>query len=87
MIRVWNARWTNELQIYVRAFDSDERLVGVAFLDVGVYVTSMRSVKNLLLVGDALKSVCFVAFQVRFTFSCFPFLSIVCRKTRISWLC
>lgn len=47
--------------------------MGVAFLDVGVYVTSMRSVKNLLLVGDALKSVCFVAFQVRFTFFVFPF--------------
>ena len=27
-------------QIFVRAFDLDERLVGVAFLDVGVYVTS-----------------------------------------------
>lgn len=52
------------LQIFVRAFDSDERLVGVAFLDVGVYVTSLRTLKNLLLVGDAVKSVTFVAFQV-----------------------
>ncbi|KAF8056614.1 CPSF A subunit region-domain-containing protein [Lyophyllum atratum] len=50
-------------KIFVRAFDSDERLVGVAFLDVGVYVTSLRSLKNLLLVGDAVKSVTFVAFQ------------------------
>jgi len=55
-------------QIFVRAFDSDERLVGVAFLDVGVYVTSLRSMKNLLLVGDAVKSVMFVAFQVRSPF-------------------
>jgi len=31
------------LQIFVRAFDLDERLVGVAFLDVGVYVTTMRA--------------------------------------------
>lgn len=52
------------LQIFVRAFDLDERLVGVAFLDVGVYVTTLRSLKNLLIVGDAVKSVWFVAFQV-----------------------
>ena len=51
-------------QIYVRAFDLDERLVGVAFLDVGVYVTSLRAVKNLLVIGDSVKSVWFVAFQV-----------------------
>ncbi|KAF5370352.1 hypothetical protein D9758_007006 [Tetrapyrgos nigripes] len=50
-------------KIFVRAFDLDERLVGVAFMDVGVYVTSLRSLKNLLLVGDAVKSVSFVAFQ------------------------
>ncbi|KAF8970332.1 CPSF A subunit region-domain-containing protein [Flammula alnicola] len=50
-------------KVFVRAFDSDERLVGVAFLDVGVYVTSLRTLKNLLLIGDAVKSVMFVAFQ------------------------
>jgi len=54
-------------QIFVRAFDSDERLVGVAFMDVGVYVTSLQTLKNLLLIGDAVKSVSFVAFQVRST--------------------
>lgn len=53
-------------QIFVRAFDSDERLVGVAFMDVGVYVTSLRTLKNLLLIGDAVKSVMFAAFQVCF---------------------
>jgi len=52
-------------QIFVRAFDLDERLVGVAFLDVGVYVTTLRALKNLLIIGDAVKSVWFVAFQVR----------------------
>ena len=51
-------------QIFVRAFDQDERLVGVAFLDVGVYVTSLRTVKNLLVISDIVKSVWFVAFQV-----------------------
>lgn len=48
----------------MRAFEADERLVGIAFLDVGVYVTSLRSFKNLLVVGDAVKSVWLVAFQV-----------------------
>jgi hypothetical protein len=33
-------------QIFVRAFDADERLVGVAFVDVGVYVTSLRALKE-----------------------------------------
>ena len=42
----------------------DERLVGVAFLDVGLYVTSLKTLKNLLLIGDAVKSVWFVCFQV-----------------------
>jgi cleavage and polyadenylation specificity factor subunit 1 len=55
-------------QIFVRALDLDERLVGVAFLDVGVYVTCLRTLKNLLLIGDAVKSVWFVAFQVRSVF-------------------
>jgi len=50
-------------KIFVRAFDQDERLVGVAFLDVGVYVTSLRTVKNLLVISDIIKSVWFVAFQ------------------------
>ena len=51
-------------QIFIRALDLDERLVGVAFLDIGVYVTSLRAMKNLLLIGDAIKSLWFVAFQV-----------------------
>lgn len=38
--------------------------MGIAFLDVGVYVTSLRAIKNLLLIGDAVKSVWFVGFQV-----------------------
>jgi len=50
-------------KLFVRAFDLDERLVGVAFLDVGLYVTSLRTIKNLLLIGDAVKSIWFVAFQ------------------------
>ena len=44
--------------------------MGVAFMDVGVYVTSLRTLKNLLLIGDAVKSAMFVAFQVRILAMC-----------------
>ncbi|KAI0341420.1 hypothetical protein BDW22DRAFT_1408067 [Trametopsis cervina] len=50
-------------KIFVRAFDLDERLVGVAFLDVSLYVTSLVAIKNLLVIGDAVKGVWLVAFQ------------------------
>lgn len=52
------------LQIFVRAFDFEDRLVGLAFLEVTIYVTSLRAVKNLLLLGDAVRSVSLFAFQV-----------------------
>ncbi|KAG9025986.1 mRNA cleavage and polyadenylation factor subunit [Tulasnella sp. UAMH 9824] len=50
-------------KIYIRAFELDERLIGLAFLDVGLSVTSLATVKNLLLISDAVKSVWFVCFQ------------------------
>ncbi|KIM33311.1 hypothetical protein M408DRAFT_152666 [Serendipita vermifera MAFF 305830] len=50
-------------KVFVRAFDLDERLVGVAFLDAGVYITSLRCLKNFLVISDAVKSIWFVAFQ------------------------
>lgn len=37
--------------------------MGLAFLDVQIYVTSIRVFKNLILISDALKSVWFVSFQ------------------------
>jgi len=70
----------------VRAFDLDERLVGVAFLDVGVYVTSFRVLKNLLLIGDAVKSVWLVAFQVyTFPFRAAQRVNFDSRRTHTSW--
>lgn len=36
----------------------------MAFLDVGLYVTSIRTLKNLILISDAVKSVWFLCFQV-----------------------
>lgn len=51
-------------KLYVRALEQDEVLLAVGFLDVGVHVTSLQSLKNFLLIGDALQSVTLVAFQV-----------------------
>ncbi|KAL8292101.1 hypothetical protein RQP46_001567 [Phenoliferia psychrophenolica] len=50
-------------KLYVRAFEQDEVLIAVGFLDVGVHVTSLQAMKNFLLIGDALQSVTLVAFQ------------------------
>lgn len=54
-------------KLYARAFEQDEVLLAVGFLDVGVHVTSLQSMKNFLLIGDALQSVTLVAFQVGFS--------------------
>lgn len=51
-------------KLYARAFEQDEVLLAVGFLDVGVHVTSLTAMKNFLLIGDALQSVTLVAFQV-----------------------
>lgn len=48
----------NPCRISVHPLDLDERLVGVC-------VTSLCSMKNLLLIGDSAKIVWLVAFQVR----------------------
>jgi len=39
-------------------------LVPVAFLDANVYATSIKTLKNLVLIGDMVKSVWFCVFQV-----------------------
>jgi cleavage and polyadenylation specificity factor subunit 1 len=41
----------------------DGALNGIAFLDVSIFVVSLSSVKNFILIGDIYKSVWFVAFQ------------------------
>jgi cleavage and polyadenylation specificity factor subunit 1 len=51
-------------QVYVKGFDDDERLMGLAFLDVQIYVASIKVFKNLILVNDFLKSAWLVSFQV-----------------------
>lgn len=53
------------MKLYVRGFDFDERLLGVAFLDISIYTTTITTLKNLIILGDAVRSIWFVAFQVR----------------------
>lgn len=53
--------------------------MGLAFLDVGMYVTSIRVFKNLLLVGDFVKSLIFATLQV-----CRVMLASDSRNTRTS---
>lgn len=52
------------LKLYAKAFEQDERLLAVAFLDAGAHTTCIRALKNLLLIGDALRGLNFIAFQV-----------------------
>lgn len=47
----------------MRAFENDDKLIGLAFLETGVSVTSVRVVKNFILLSDFVQSVCFAAFS------------------------
>ncbi|GJN92589.1 hypothetical protein Rhopal_005620-T1 [Rhodotorula paludigena] len=50
-------------KLYARAFEQDEFLLAIGFLDVGVHVTSLTALKNFLLIGDEQQSLSLVAFQ------------------------
>ncbi|OZJ02423.1 hypothetical protein BZG36_04828 [Bifiguratus adelaidae] len=50
-------------KLFVRSFEDNESLVSIAFMDLRIYVTSITSVKNMLLIGDAYQSISFVVFQ------------------------
>ncbi|RUS19169.1 hypothetical protein BC937DRAFT_87899 [Endogone sp. FLAS-F59071] len=50
-------------KVIIRSFEDNESLVGVAFIDVQIYVTSVAAIKNVILLGDAYKSVWFLGFQ------------------------
>ncbi|KAK3837510.1 MAG: CPSF A subunit region-domain-containing protein [Linnemannia gamsii] len=50
-------------KVLVRSFEDNETLTGIAFIDVQIYVTSVRVVKNTIMLADAYKSVWFVGFQ------------------------
>lgn len=51
-------------KVLVRSFEDNETLTGIAFIDVQIYVTSVKVVKNTIMLADAYKSVWFVGFQV-----------------------
>ncbi len=51
-------------KVVVRSFEDNETLTGIAFIDVQIYVTSVKIVKNTIMLADAYKSVWFVGFQV-----------------------
>lgn len=50
-------------KIIIHTYGEAGDITGVAFLDVNIYVTSLTIVKNLILVGDLVKSVSLLAFQ------------------------
>ncbi|KAN0059656.1 mRNA cleavage and polyadenylation factor subunit [Thecaphora frezii] len=54
---------TSGQKLYVRALEKEEWLISVAFLDLAFYVTSIRVVKNFILLSDIKKSIWFVGFQ------------------------
>ncbi|SPC64715.1 related to cleavage and polyadenylation specificity factor, 160 kDa subunit [Ustilago sp. UG-2017b] len=54
---------TSGQKLYVRALEKEEWLISVAFLDCPFYITSIRLVKNFVLLSDAKKGLWFLAFQ------------------------
>jgi cleavage and polyadenylation specificity factor subunit 1 len=57
-------------KVIIYSFEDNESLVGVAFIDVQTYVTSMVAIKNFILLGDAQKSIWFLGYQVSETRIC-----------------
>ncbi|KAI9489620.1 CPSF A subunit region-domain-containing protein [Zychaea mexicana] len=51
-------------KVIIWSFEDNESLVGVAFIDVQIFVTSICSIKNFIVLGDAQKSVWFLGFQL-----------------------
>ncbi|KAF9930373.1 hypothetical protein BGZ65_005382 [Modicella reniformis] len=50
-------------KVVVRSFEDNETLTGIAFIDVQIYVTNVKVVKNTIMLADAYKSVWFIGFQ------------------------
>ncbi|KAG2221910.1 hypothetical protein INT45_013246, partial [Circinella minor] len=51
-------------KVIIWSFEDNESLVGVAFIDVQIFVTTISSIKNFIVLGDAQKSVWFLGFQL-----------------------
>ncbi|WVR09012.1 protein CFT1 [Kwoniella sp. DSM 27419] len=54
---------SNGPKVYVKGFDDDQQLMGLAFLDVMLYVTSIKVFKNFILMSDLCKSFWLVSLQ------------------------
>ncbi|OCF35639.1 protein CFT1 [Kwoniella heveanensis BCC8398] len=54
---------SNGPKVYVKGFDHDEQLMGLAFLDVMLYVTSLKVFKNFILMSDLCNSFWLVSLQ------------------------
>nr|ODO03748.1 protein CFT1 [Cryptococcus depauperatus CBS 7855] len=54
---------TNGPKLYVKGLDDDQQLMGLAFLDIQLYATTVKVFKNFLLIGDLCKSFWFVSLQ------------------------
>ncbi|KAJ3329950.1 Cleavage and polyadenylation specificity factor subunit 1 [Blyttiomyces sp. JEL0837] len=50
-------------KIIIYSFEDAESLVGVAFLDVNIYVVNVIAIKSIILIADIAKSVWFCGFQ------------------------
>ncbi|KAG9306400.1 hypothetical protein G9A89_018283 [Geosiphon pyriformis] len=50
-------------KIFIRAFEDNDRLISVAFIDIQIYVTTVASIKDFILLGDVYKSLWFLGFQ------------------------
>lgn len=50
-------------QLYVKGLDYDAQLMGLAFLDIQLYATTVKVFKNFMLIGDLCKSFWFVSLQ------------------------
>jgi cleavage and polyadenylation specificity factor subunit 1 len=55
-------------KVMVRAFgENDKEFLPIAFYDVSMMVTMTQCIRDFILFGDIMHSICFIGFQVRFT--------------------
>lgn len=52
-------------QVYAKALNKDDHSVPMAFLDVPPFITSLKTSKALLLIGDMVKNLYLAVFQDR----------------------
>nr|CAG8506381.1 12436_t:CDS:10 [Entrophospora candida] len=50
-------------KIFIRAFEDNDCLISVAFIDIQLYASNVVSIKDFILLGDVYKSVWFLGFQ------------------------